>query len=116
VVVRDADEVESAVIAADLVWRACIRERIGKGRQQRLILHADNAIAIRPATLEVPLELMGVLRSFERPRVSIDNPYSESLFRTVKYRPDHPPALIGTGAAKGVTSRRSVGTGGASCF
>jgi transposase InsO family protein len=33
---------------------------------------------------------MGVLRSFSRPRVSNDNPYSESLFRTVKYRPDYP--------------------------
>ncbi|WP_457767802.1 integrase core domain-containing protein [Cyanobium sp. ULC084] len=33
---------------------------------------------------------MGVLRSFSRPRVSNDNPYSESLFRTVKYRSDYP--------------------------
>ena len=33
---------------------------------------------------------MGVLRSFSRPRVSNDNPYSESLFRRVKYRPDYP--------------------------
>jgi hypothetical protein len=32
----------------------------------------------------------GVLRSFSRPRVSNDNPYSESLFRTAKYRPDYP--------------------------
>ena len=31
-----------------------------------------------------------VLRSFSRPRVSNDNPYSESLFRTVKYRPEYP--------------------------
>jgi transposase InsO family protein len=34
--------------------------------------------------------LVGVLRSFSRPRASNDNPYSESLFRTVKYRPDYP--------------------------
>jgi hypothetical protein len=45
---------------------------------------------LRGATLESRLEEMGVLRSFSRPRVSNDNPYSESLFRTVKYRPDHP--------------------------
>lgn len=31
-----------------------------------------------------------MLRSFSRPRVSNDNPYSESLFRTVLYRPDYP--------------------------
>jgi len=45
---------------------------------------------MRGATLESRLEEMGVLRSFSRPRVSNDNPYSESLFRTVKYRPDYP--------------------------
>ena len=40
---------------------------------------------MRAATLEVRLEELGVLRSFSRPRVSNDNPYSELLFRTVKY-------------------------------
>ena len=45
---------------------------------------------LRGATLEARLEEMGVLRSFSRPKVSNDNPYSESLFRTVKYRPDYP--------------------------
>ena len=45
---------------------------------------------MRAATLESRLEELGVLRSFSRPRVSNDNPYSESLFRTVKYRPDYP--------------------------
>ncbi|MBI9092071.1 MAG: transposase [Desulfobacterium sp.] len=33
---------------------------------------------------------LGVSKSFSRPRVSNDNPYSESLFRTLKYRPDYP--------------------------
>jgi hypothetical protein len=45
---------------------------------------------MRAAILEVRLEELGVLRSFSRPRVSNDNPYSESLFRTVKYRPNYP--------------------------
>ena len=45
---------------------------------------------MRAATLESRLEELGVLRSFSRPRVSNDNPYSESLFRMVKYRPDYP--------------------------
>jgi hypothetical protein len=45
---------------------------------------------MRAATLESRLEELGVLRSFSRPRVSNDNPFSESLFRTVKYRPDYP--------------------------
>jgi putative transposase len=49
-----------------------------------------NGNAMRAATLESRLEELGVLRSFSRPRVSNDNPYSESLFRTAKYRPDYP--------------------------
>jgi transposase InsO family protein len=90
VVAWDVAEREDPAIAADLVSRACLRERISKGRQQPLILHADNGNAMRAATLESRLEELGVLRSFSRPRVSNDNPYSESLFRTAKYRPDYP--------------------------
>ena len=90
VVAWDVDEREDPAIAADLVSRACLRERISKGRKHPLVLHADNGNAMRGATLESRLEEMGVLRSFSRPRVSNDNPYSESLFRTLKYRPDYP--------------------------
>ena len=85
------------VIATDLVCRACLRKRIrNKGRQQQLVLHAATGThsrstlrELRTATLEARLERLGVLRSFSRPRVSNDNPYSE-LFRTAKYRPAYP--------------------------
>jgi transposase InsO family protein len=98
VVAWDVADAESAEIAADLVQRACLKERYRRPRgfganqppQQPLILHADNGNAMRAATLESRLEELGVLRSFSRPRVSNDNPFSESLFRTVKYRPDYP--------------------------
>ena len=90
VVAWDVAEREDPAIAADLVSRACLRERISKGRRQPMIMHADNGNAMRAATLESRLEELGVLRSFSRPRVSNDNPYSESLFRTAKYRPDYP--------------------------
>ncbi|APD48734.1 IS3 family transposase [Synechococcus sp. SynAce01] len=98
VVAWDVAEVESSEIAAELVQRACLKERYHRPRgfdghqsqQQPLILHADNGNAMRGATLESRLEELGVLRSFSRPRVSNDNPYSESLFRTLKYRPDYP--------------------------
>jgi putative transposase len=83
IVAWDIAEREDAQVAADLISRACIKERISKRRQQRLILHADNGSAMRAATLEVRLEELGV-------RVSNDNPYSEALFRTAKYRPDYP--------------------------
>lgn len=89
VVAWDVAEVESAEIAADLVQRACLRQ------QQPLILHADNGNALAAGfskSCEGPRWNHGrkrwVLRSFSRPRVSNDNPYSESLFRTLKYRPD----------------------------
>ena len=90
-------EVESAEIEADLVQRACLKKRYrrpsGFGSNQcnqpPQILHADNGNTIRGATLESRLEEMGLLLSFSRPRVSNDNPYSESQFRTIKYRPDY---------------------------
>ncbi len=102
VVAWDVAEVESAEIAAELGQRACLKECCrrpsGFGSRQchqaPLILHADNGNAMRGATLESRLEEMGVLRSFSRPRVSNDNPYSESLFRAVKYRPDYPRRLF----------------------
>jgi transposase InsO family protein len=90
VVARDVAEREDTQIAAALLCRACLRERISKSRPRPLILHADNGNAMRAATLECRLEELGVLRSFSRPRVSNDNPYSESLFLTVKNRPDAP--------------------------
>jgi transposase InsO family protein len=90
IVAWDVAEREDSMIAADLVSRACLRERISKRRKHPLILHADNGNAMRAATLESRLEELGVLRSFSRPRVSNDNPFSESLFRTVKYRPEYP--------------------------
>ena len=86
----DVAEREDPAIAADLVSRAFLRERISKGARQPLILHADNGNAMRAATFESRLEELGVLRSFSRPSVSNDNTYLESLFRTAKYRPDYP--------------------------
>jgi transposase InsO family protein len=83
VVAWNVAEREKAQIAADLVNRACLRERISKGSPKPLILYADNGNAMRAATLESRMEELGVLRSFSRPRVSNDNPYSESLFHTV---------------------------------
>ena len=78
VVAWDVEQSESAELAAQLVSRACLKERISKIRSQPLILHADNVLSMRGATLEVRLEELGVLRSSSRPRVSNDNPYYES--------------------------------------
>ena len=45
---------------------------------------------MKGATMVATLAELGVMASFSRPRVSDDNPYSESLFRTLKYRPEYP--------------------------
>jgi len=56
VVAWDVAEREEPGIAADLVCKACLRERVSKGRRQPLILHADNGNAMRATTLESRLE------------------------------------------------------------
>ena len=55
-----------------------------------LVVHMDNGSPMKGATLLATLERLGVATSFSRPSVSNDNPYSESLFRTMKYRPAYP--------------------------
>jgi transposase InsO family protein len=55
-----------------------------------IILHADNGGPMKGANMLAKLYELGVLASFSRPRVSEDNPYSESLFKTLKYRPGYP--------------------------
>lgn len=55
-----------------------------------LALHQDNGAPMKGATLKATLEALGVMASYSRPRVSDDNPFSEALFRTLKYRPEYP--------------------------
>ena len=90
VVAWDVAEREDPAIAAVLVSKACLRELISKGRKQQPILHSDIGNAQRSATQEIRLEELGVLSSFSRPLLSKDNPFSSSMFRTDKCRPDYP--------------------------
>ncbi len=78
---------ESAEHAADLIIATCKAEGI---EPDQVILHSDNGGPMKGATMLATLKRLGVLPSFSRPRVSDDNPYSESLFRTLKYRPWYP--------------------------
>ncbi len=80
-------EVESGDLASDLITDACIREEIEKGQ---IILHSDNGSPMKSSTMLAKLQDLGVMPSFSRPSISDDNPYSESLFRTLKYRPEYP--------------------------
>ena len=55
-----------------------------------LVLHSDNGGPMKGSTMQATLMNLGIIPSFSRPMVSDDNPYSESLFRTMKYRPEYP--------------------------
>jgi putative transposase len=78
---------ESAEYASIVVRRAVWAESC---LTSPLVLHADNGSPMKGATLKVTLEHLGVTASYSRPRVSNDNPFSEALFRTCKYRPEWP--------------------------
>lgn len=78
---------ESSALASDLMVDICRRENIAP---QQVTLHSDNGSPMKGATLLATLQQLGVMPSFSRPSVSNDNPYSESLFRTLKYRPSYP--------------------------
>ncbi len=54
------------------------------------MLHSDNGGPMKGSTMLATLQRLGVVASFSRPRVSDDNPYSEAIFRTLKYRPGYP--------------------------
>ncbi|MCE7641240.1 IS3 family transposase [Vibrio fluvialis] len=75
--------------AADLLQRTTWKEKcVNKG----LVLHSDNGAPMRSYTMLAKMNDLGVMSSYSRPRVSNDNPYSESLFKTVKCIPSWPVA------------------------
>lgn len=81
----DVYESESADYASELMSRICKEKGVTNVR-----LHSDNGSPMKGATMLATLEHLGVVPSFSRPRVSNDNPYSESLFKTLKYRAGYP--------------------------
>jgi len=87
IVGQEVHTCESSENAARLVHRTVLREGcIGKP----LILHSDNGSPMKGATLRAKLKTLEISSSFSRPRVSNDNAFAESLFRTFKYRPEYP--------------------------
>lgn len=80
-------ERENSENAASFVHKAVLAENCVL---KPLVLHSDNGSPQKGATLAARLDALGIRASFSRPRISNDNPYSESLFRTCKYRPNYP--------------------------
>ena len=83
----EVHESELAEHASVLIHKACLAEGVA-GRD--LVLHADNGSPMKGATMLATLQRLGIIPSFSRPSVSDDNPYSEALFRTLKYTPAYP--------------------------
>src|ERR1700712_1218191 len=78
---------ESSALASEVLRDLCAREAI---QPDQVILHSDNGSPMKGATILATLQALGVMPSLSRPGVSNANPYSESLFKTLKYRPAYP--------------------------
>lgn len=78
---------ESATLAEELIAQTCEKQGIGAGQ---LTIHADRGSAMTSKAVAFLLADLGVTKTHSRPHVSNDNPYSESQFKTMKYRPDFP--------------------------
>ena len=83
----EVHEIESTDLAADLLLDICIELGIDA---DGVVLHSDNGSPMKGSTMVATMQALGVVPSFSRPHVSDDNPYSESLFRIMKYRPEYP--------------------------
>ncbi len=81
------EERESKGLAAAMLVRAC--QELGVA-PEGIVLHSDNGGPMKGSTMLATMQRLGIVASFSRPHVSDDNPYSESLFRTLKYRPEYP--------------------------
>ena len=80
-------DVESSELAGAVILEACMRHGADP---QKLVLHSDNGGPMKGATMLATLQWLGIVPSFSRPSVKDDNPFSEALFRTLKYRPEYP--------------------------
>lgn len=80
-------EEERDELSAPLLHRIYSMENISG---KKLVLHSDNGGPMRGQNMMAMMERLEITPSRSRPHVSDDNPYSESLFKTLKYRPELP--------------------------
>jgi putative transposase len=78
---------ETGILAKALIAETCKRQAI---REEQLVIHSDRGPSMTSKTVALLLADLGVVKSLNRPYVSNDNPYSESQFKTLKYRPAFP--------------------------
>ena len=82
----EVHDAESGELGKEVFDRAYVAVGMPKG----LVLHSDNGSPMKSFTMKAKLDDLGITPSYSRPQVSNDNPYSEALFRTVKYCPAWP--------------------------
>jgi putative transposase len=78
---------ECSHLAERLIRETCIKQDI---RAEQLTIHSDRGPSMKSQTVAQLLAALGIIRSQSRPHVSNDNPFSESQFKTLKYRPEFP--------------------------
>jgi transposase InsO family protein len=89
------EESESPDYARELYQRI-----LRNGKIKPRFVHSDNGGPMKGLTLVAFLTEMQVGLSFSRPRVSDDNPFIESFFKTVKYHVTYPKCFAGIAAAR----------------
>lgn len=78
---------ESSALAIHLISESCKKHAIDP---ERLTIHADRGSSMKSKPLALFLSDLGITKTHSRPHVSNDNPFSESQFKTLKYRPEFP--------------------------
>jgi putative transposase len=78
---------ESQLLASRLIQETALKQGI---QRSQLTLHADRGASMTSHSVAKLLEHLGIAKTHSRPYTSDDNPFSESHFKTMKYRPDFP--------------------------
>ena len=81
-------ENESSEQASEVLRKTRLSEALGANHE--VVLHSDNGSPMKGATMLATMQKLGIVPSFSRPSVSNDNPFSEALFKTLKYAPSYP--------------------------
>lgn len=88
---------ERALLAEKLIEETCQKQHI---KPDQLTIHADRGSSMKSKKVAFLLSDLGVTKSHSRPYVSNDNPYSESHFKTMKYRPEYPERFFSIAEAR----------------
>jgi putative transposase len=80
-------ERECAYLAERLIRESCTKQNV---QPEQLTIHSDRGPSMKSQTVAQLLAALGIIKSQSRPHVSNDNPFSESQFKTLKYRPEFP--------------------------